>query len=184
LVSTRNSDLPRYPRFDTQLVNQPAARPIVTAENSFHKAIPNPRPPRVIKNALGLIKGEEIRNTITGAVGAPAASMAATAGRTPMAQRGLTSPSSSAPVIAHAPARCKNWATFVSSFRVDITDAMIMAKSKNHHNSAKICPAVSIIAHASKNMFESPQVHHSFLGPHLFRPLFSIEKFFHLSCKP
>jgi len=113
-----------------------------------------------MKKALGLINGEEIRNTITGAMGAPAASMAATAGRTPMAQRGLTSPRSSAPVIAHTPARCKNWATFVSSLRVDITDAMNMAKRKNHHNSPKIRPAVLTISHTSKNMLEPPLQRH------------------------
>lgn len=63
-----------------------------------------PKLPSVIKKALGLMSGEEIKNTITGAMGAPADSMAATAGRTPMAQRGLTNPRSSAPTFAHAPA--------------------------------------------------------------------------------
>ena len=57
-----------------------------------------------MKNALGLMSGEDIRNTITGAKGAPAASIAATAGRTPMAHRGLTSPRSNAPTIPQTPA--------------------------------------------------------------------------------
>jgi hypothetical protein len=43
---------------------------------------------------------------------------------------------------------------------VDITDAMNMAKRKNHHNSAKICPAVSTISHTSKNMLQSPLQRH------------------------
>jgi hypothetical protein len=64
-----------------------------------------PKLPSVIKKALGLMSGEEIKNTITGAMGAPAANIAATAGRTPMAQRGLTNPNSSPPIMAHAPAR-------------------------------------------------------------------------------
>jgi len=109
-------------------------------------AMPNPRLPRIIKKALGLINGEEMRNTITGATGAPAVNMAATAGRTPMAQSGLTSPRRSAPIIAHSPAWCKNWATLLSSLRADITDAMITAKRMNHHNSARICPAVLMIS--------------------------------------
>jgi len=121
-------------------------------------AILHPKPPKVTKKALGLISGDEIKNTITGAMGAPAASIAATAGRTPMAQRGLTRPRSSAPTIAHAPARLSIWATVLSNLSVDMMDAISIATTINHHSSTKIFPAVIAIANNSLNMLLPPLV--------------------------
>jgi hypothetical protein len=82
-------------------------------------------------NALGLIRGELIRKTITGARGTPEANKAATTGSTPRAQNGLTIPSSRAPTIDQIPDRSKKRTTLRSNLRAFMAAATRMETMKN-----------------------------------------------------
>jgi hypothetical protein len=54
---------------------------------------------------------------------------------------------------------------FLSSRRVDITEAMIMARRINHHNPTRICPAVFAITPTSANMRLLPPKGIHYMGP-------------------
>jgi len=77
--------------------------PNAIVDKSMAIAKPGPRTPQVVINMKGLMRGELIRNDITGAMGTPVESIAANIGITADEAKGETTPNRVAKIIESNP---------------------------------------------------------------------------------